>query len=324
MKSMFKRKTNIKVKKKNPYPKYKFKKDLGVGGFATVKLYRKGDKFIAVKRFDKSNDDSKFEFDLEIRGFDGAGKHEHVVSFLDAYEDEMSYNIILEYCEQGVLSDIFKKFPRYSEREVRDVVMQCCNGLQHLLLRKVIHRDIKPDNILVKQWKPIHVVIADFNFSKKIRNLKNKTTLQTELGTNGYMAPEIENKDLRKKGKSYNYTIDVFALGVVAYELITKKIKPNFELPNDKRAEAFKAAEGKKLGARDIIAKAKQDYYQYLTDNGVPLKPEDKWENISDEAKDVIQSMIVPIYTERPSYDDLLSSKWATKTYPKSMPALHN
>lgn len=310
----FKKSTRLKVKKKNPYPNHKYVKDLGRGGFAIVKLYKRRGNYIAIKSFDKSAEDSKFEFDLEIKGFQGAGTHRNVVKVLDAFEDEVSYNVVLEYCEQGVLGRIYKAF-KFDESHVRDVIVQCCEGLKHLLGRKVIHRDIKPDNILVKQWNPIIVVLADLNFSKKIKNLENKTTLQTVLGTDGYMAPEIENLDLRKNGENYNFSIDVFALGIVGYELFTEKQRPSFDLPAELRSEAFKAAVGTKMTAQQIMQKAKENFFKDMVANGVPLRPEEKWEKVSDEAKDIISKMVLPIYSERPTYETILSSAWATKEY---------
>lgn len=313
----------IKIKKEFPYPKYKKGKLLGKGGFAVVHLHQKvgKKKFIAVKTFSRQKSDSEEEFNYEIKGYSNAGVHKNVVKFLSAYTDEFDFGICLEYCAEGPLSDIFDKFNKFTEREVRDVVMQCCAGLQHLLKKKVVHRDIKPDNILVRKWFPIEVCLADLNFSKKIPSAKATTVLRTELGTKGYMAPEIADKALRNENGRYNFTVDVFALGIVAYELISNKQKPHYELSKEVLKALRKEHKEKKKFAKAHLA-ARHAMFEDIVTNGVTLKPREMWERVSDDAVDVVSAMVMPVPGKRPNYEDILKCPWATIEFHKPKPIL--
>lgn len=312
-----KKPSKVEIKKGNPFPKYRFERELGKGGFAVVNLYKKKNDYIAIKRFPADKADSESEFKLEVRGYEHAGSHKHLVKFIAAFTDDFSYNVVMDYCKEGTLEGIYDNYSRYNERDIRTIVLQCCEALEYLRGRKVIHRDIKSENVLVKKWSPLHVVIADLNFSTQVKSAAHTTVMKTELGTTGYMAPEIEFKGLRKGKKQYNFKVDVYALGVVAHEMFTIKKKPDFDLPKSISDECKKQYGINTSAYRKHIRAATLKHYNELHERGVPLEPEYLWEDVLDEAKSMMRKMLTPIYQERASYIQILESEWASYAYPK-------
>lgn len=106
----------------------------------------------------------------------------------------------------------------FSERLVMYVMSNVCDAIAFMHDQGVAHRDLKPENILLD--KEFTVKIADFGFAKYFHKHDQRMKMRTELGTRGYMAPEIsENAQAasRANRKSYNEKVDTFALGVIFF-----------------------------------------------------------------------------------------------------------
>ena len=146
------------------------------------------------------------------------------------------------------------------------------------------HRDIKPQNILVSD-KLCKVCIIDFNVAKKVDNLNDKMTtfcMETmQTGTAGYAAPE------RFDGKAYTEKIDMWAAGIVLYMLLTGEYP--FEVTN----------ECSFLKQVDIIRNGENVMLDLLIDS-----------HISEEAKDLIGSLIVKEPKDRLSAEQALHHVW--------------
>ena len=102
----------------------------------------------------------------------------------------------------------------YTESEVITIFTQICLGLKHCHDRKIMHRDIKPLNILLTQNGEFK--LADFGISKVLR--RTESLAHTQAGTLYHMSPEIW------KGKPYNMKSDIWSLGTLLYQLITFKM----------------------------------------------------------------------------------------------------
>ncbi|RMJ23335.1 STYKc [Aspergillus sp. HF37] len=128
--------------------------------------------------------------------------------------------LMMEYCRFG---DISKCYPDpLSEVEARRICEKLLDGLVVLHGLGITHRDIKPQNVLVVQKNPIRVKIADFGISK--RALEGQTELRTQIGTQGYMAPEILGLvDEAKLDSTYSSAVDIWSLGCLLYYLLTKE-----------------------------------------------------------------------------------------------------
>ncbi|KAI9789619.1 MAG: hypothetical protein M1816_005928 [Peltula sp. TS41687] len=130
--------------------------------------------------------------------------HEHIVRFED-YTSEIEPMLVLEYLPLGNLADQHLMM-QITEEETVAILHQCLQALVYVHHEEIAHRDIKPTNILVRSRTPLHVKLGDFGLAKKVSSLK------TRCGTSIYMAPEIWN------GRPYTAAVDVWALGVVAFE----------------------------------------------------------------------------------------------------------
>lgn len=95
----------------------------------------------------------------------------------------------MEYIPAGELSDFTQKNGPMPEVMVKTVARQILHALDYLHRRKITHRDIKPDNILISSFDPLRVKLSDFGLSKVVNN--QETFLKTFCGTLLYCAPEV-------------------------------------------------------------------------------------------------------------------------------------
>ena len=103
----------------------------------------------------------------------------------------------------------------FSEKQVKFFAIQVALGLGHLHAKNIIYRDLKPENVLVNEDG--YLFICDFGISKMINHDAGEIAY-TQTGTTEYMAPEILNAKLNKRG--YDFAVDWWALGCLVYELM--------------------------------------------------------------------------------------------------------
>ena len=134
--------------------------------------------------------------------------HPNIVKCYQTIERKDHYYIILEYCPQGTLDSFIKKHERLAESTTVAIMEQVIAAYRYLLERKVLHRDLKPPNILKagNNWK-----ICDFGFS--VMGKKNMVG-EINVGTPAYMAPESLERTY------YSPKTDFFTLGVICYEML--------------------------------------------------------------------------------------------------------
>lgn len=143
--------------------------------------------------------------------------HENVLKFKEIIKCKNNICMICELCDT-TLSKIMDN--SMTEKEIHNIFFQIMDGIKYLYDNKIFHRDIKPDNILMKNDK---IKIADFGFAKEID--KTDVLSNTLCGTPVYMAPEII------LGEAYNTKSDIWSLGVILYQLMYKK-HPYGEIKN--------------------------------------------------------------------------------------------
>lgn len=104
----------------------------------------------------------------------------------------------MEYVGGGELSSYMSQTGHLSEDLVRSIARQVLHALQYLHRRKITHRDIKPDNILISSFEPFRVKLSDFGLSKVVQD---ETFMKTFCGTLLYCAPEVypEYEDYKRK-----------------------------------------------------------------------------------------------------------------------------
>lgn len=127
---------------------------------------------------------------------------------LDSFETEGEFCMVTEYA-QGELFQILEDDRQLPEDEIRKIAIQLTQALHVLHSNRIIHRDMKPQNILIGSKQQIK--LCDFGFARAI---SHDTSLLTSIkGTPLYMAPELVRQ------QPYNYTVDLWSLGVILYEL---------------------------------------------------------------------------------------------------------
>jgi serine/threonine protein kinase len=143
-------------------------------------------------------------------------KHPNIVNFQDAFPDiaENIY-IVTEYCNYGDL-DRFTRKEMLDHEEIRDYMSQLRDGLYYLLKNNILHRDLKPKNILLQKHPisgQITLKIADFGFAKIFENLTDDSMMETLCGTPMYLSPEMV------KSRKYSLNSDLWSVGVMIYQL---------------------------------------------------------------------------------------------------------
>uniref|UniRef100_A0A8C9DQR8 non-specific serine/threonine protein kinase n=1 Tax=Prolemur simus TaxID=1328070 RepID=A0A8C9DQR8_PROSS len=142
-------------------------------------------------------------------------KHPNIVQYKESFEENGSLYIVMDYCEGG---DLFKRINAqkgilFQEDQILDWFVQICLALKHVHDRKILHRDIKSQNIFLT--KDGTVQLGDFGIARVLNSTVELA--RTCIGTPYYLSPEIcENKP-------YNNKSDIWALGCVLYEMCTLK-----------------------------------------------------------------------------------------------------
>jgi serine/threonine protein kinase len=103
---------------------------------------------------------------------------------------------------------------RFTERRAIEILKQVGEGLLYLHNEQVTHRDLKPDNILVRSLNPFALTLSDFGIAKM-----DESIMETGAGTSMYMAPELTSACVGDGG-TYTNAVDIWALGVIGVELL--------------------------------------------------------------------------------------------------------
>lgn len=167
---------------------------------------------VALKRIDSGGltDSLRARLDKEIyicKNLD----HPNIVKLYEVIEDtENDYlYLVLEYCSGGDLKE-FSKERSFKESYVKYYAIQLKDGLEYLRSKNILHRDLKPQNILLTNNFKV-LKLADFGFARETRN---DSMIETVLGSPLYMAPELI------KRQTYTVKADLWSVGLIIYELI--------------------------------------------------------------------------------------------------------
>jgi len=171
--------------------------------------------------------DNLINFEREKKFYETVPKHENIVSIVDFVEERRA--IVMELFE-GVTIDKFSKSCFLINNDFEIILKQCINGLQHIHNHKMVHRDVKSENIMISRTKPYKIKYIDFNFCSTEEDLKKE---KKPVGSPLYEPLNTLNGNI--DFQSYVYS-DIWGLNVSMHELITGDVPYNgFNLFNLKQ-----------------------------------------------------------------------------------------
>ena len=199
--------------------RYEIIKTIGEGGMANVYLANDTilERNVAIKvlRGDLSSDE-KFirRFKREALSVSNLS-HPNIVEVYDVGEEDGNYYIVMEYIEGKTLKQLLQKRGALTLTEVLDIMSQLTDGLAHAHEAYIIHRDIKPQNIMIEDNGLVK--ITDFGIATAI-NSTQLTQTNSVMGSVHYLPPEQAN------GKGATIKSDIYSLGILMYELLTGSV----------------------------------------------------------------------------------------------------
>ena len=259
---------------------YECTKQLGKGGYG--KVYQVKNKitgeFFACKKLSKLNINNLVKFKREIEILIKTD-HPNIIKLYEVFESANSLYLIMEECHGGELFDKILQHienkEMYSEKQAAEIIKQVMSAIEYCHNNGICHRDLKPENLLyLKKGSEKHnpLKVIDFGLSQ---TLNTKKILSSKVGTAYYVSPEI------LAGK-YNEKCDIWSAGVILYVLLSGE--PPFNGPSD--------------GV--IYSKIKKMKFSF---------PVNKWNLISNQAKDLLIHMLAP-ENERYTASQVLAHPW--------------
>ena len=201
--------------------RYRLERRLGVGGMATVQLAfdTRLERNVAVKLLaEHLADDSSFVSRFKREALAAARLvHPNVVQVFDFGLDDESHRnfIVMEYVDGQSCAEILRERGTLPPDEAVEILAQSCRGLAYAHRHEVVHRDVKPGNLL--RSRDGMVKLADFGIAKAAEQ-SDITKVGSVLGTAAYLAPE------QARGEPAGPASDMYALGVVAYQLLAGRL----------------------------------------------------------------------------------------------------
>lgn len=206
--------------------RYELIQMVGEGGMSFVykALDKVLDRIVAVKVLkDEFARDRNFVEKFRTEALSAARiSHPNIVNIFDVGQDGDAYYIVMEYVDGKTLHDIIRDYAPLPVDKAVDIAIMICDGIHHAHEKGVIHRDIKPHNILVTEHGIVKV--ADFGIARAM----SKSTItygNNIVGSVHYISPE------QAKGEPITRTTDIYSLGCVLYEMLTGHVPFQAESP---------------------------------------------------------------------------------------------
>ena len=269
----------------NPEKYYKKVRNLGSGSYGTVYLAKNNlkDNLVAIKVIEKipANIIDDMEIKNEINILKSLS-HPNIVKIFEFFDTALNYYIVTEYCKKGELFEYINN--QYSEYQLAVLFYQVFSGLCYLHEKKILHRDLKLENLMISEIEKdistgeeyFWIKIIDFGTAKIFERKKNEKEI---IGSSYYIAPEVLKKN-------YNEKCDNWSVGVILYMTLTGV--PPFDGETDE----------------DIISRIKIGKYN---------KNNKRFLEKSPEVKDLVNSLLERDTEKRLSAKEALSHPWFKK-----------
>ena len=211
--------------------------------------------------------------------------HPNVTKILEMFEDDEYILIAMEYINGGNLFSFVKKRRKLSEKTAKFLFRQIILGIKHIHSQKIVHRDIKLENILIDLNN--NIKICDFGIGRILSS--KKQTLHDKCGTPMYMAPEIL---LSSKRKGYEgFPVDIWSSGISLYIMLSGTLP--FNLKNNESSSMDE-----------------ENNNNVELQNSIINKEPKKIEKISDEARDLLKGLLNKNPNKRLTIEQILNHPW--------------
>jgi serine/threonine protein kinase len=202
--------------------RYRLDRRLGAGGMSTVFLAIDTvlERQVAVKLLaEHLADDEVFVMRFRHEALAAARlQHPNIVQVFDSGQDEPSHRhyIVMEYVDGPSCSDLLREHGQLGIDDTVRIIVEACHGLDYAHRAGVVHRDVKPGNLLISNETGA-VKLADFGIAKAAEQTR-VTQVGSVLGTAAYLSPE------QAQGQEAGPPSDIYSLGVCAYQLLTGRL----------------------------------------------------------------------------------------------------
>lgn len=196
--------------------RYELRFRVAQGGMSEVYLGydRRVKRYVAVKVLYGSDEPFVRRFEREARAV-GTLSHDHILPLYDFGEQRPWYYLVMPFVEGGTLRDYLHKRERLPLEEAGSFLEQIASALQHAHDHGVVHRDVKPSNILLRLDG--HAYLVDFGLAKAKIEAEFQTHSGAMVGTPEYMAPE------QSDGRN-DFRSDIYSLGIILYQMLTGRV----------------------------------------------------------------------------------------------------
>ncbi|KAK9894120.1 Pkinase-domain-containing protein, partial [Cystobasidium minutum MCA 4210] len=266
---------------------YQLLHTLGEGEFGKVKLgvhaQRWGEE-VAIKLIKKGNVNDaakslKVQREIDVLRMI---KHPHIVRLVDVVETDRYIGIVLEYASGGELFEYILAHKHLRENVACKLFAQLVSGVGYLHSKKIVHRDLKLENLLLDRNR--NIIITDFGFANRF-NDAGSDLMATSCGSPCYAAPELVLQD----GQYVGSAVDVWSCGVILYAMLAGYL-PYDDDPNNPDGDNINLL------------------YRYITTTRISFPD---W--ISPEPRDLLLMMLVPDPNKRASMKDVMRHSWLAR-----------
>ncbi|MBI5974564.1 Stk1 family PASTA domain-containing Ser/Thr kinase [Staphylococcus canis] len=291
--------------------RYELKQLLGGGGMSNV--YIAWDiileRTVALKVINippNEKDETVKRFEREVQSTTLLS-HENIVSVLDVGEEEDCFFLVMEYIEGPTLAEYIKAHGPLEPKIAIQLFNQILKGIQHAHAKGIIHRDIKPQNMMINQDHIIKIV--DFGIAKALSETAMTQTNHV-VGTVQYLSPE------QAKGEKTGERSDIYALGIVLYEMLIGDPPFKGETPVSIAIKQIQEAIPNASEQRSEIPQALSNVILKATEKD----PSERYHSISEMSNDVLTSLDESRINEKPYF----TNRSATKTIKIDKQAIEN
>ncbi len=263
---------------------------LGKGGFGTVHLAQRTKKEprVAAKNMDIADESKRRSVYENLTNYVHL-EHGNVVKIYDVLQCCKGSTIwtFMEYCLRGDLNAYFQEVSVGLEKKLA-LMLDMARGVEYLHINDIVHRDIKPGNVLIDGTETAK--LTDFDLSKILNRERDTSAMKTAVGTQTYKAPEFfhwnEDKELR-----YHRSIDIYSLGLTCLAMTRGRI------PLAPKLETHHSSD---VDACDSIGQVIATRMEYGDEPLDVLAPSDG-EDVVSQTREVIRKMTCAIPQQRPT-----------------------